>query len=175
MAPWTGARSLKNIAFGVTVGLAAPVAAWLTDPGLTSPVHRVILGAFVIIFVIGDSFSSGAIANYNAATYSRALTIKEMQRLQAKVTHIRRSLRTLWWSGMGLRAAHTIVLAMLIVSSLESRQATLALIGYALLGVSIVIVVSLGSSFALAERFIDDFRLAERRELERERLLYNGQ
>lgn len=163
--------SIARVFLGVALSVLVPTVAWLVDPGLDGAVNKILLGAFVILFVIGDSFSSGTIAGYANLTNSSALTFREMQKLQAQLRSIRSDLRRTWWIGMGLRAAHTILLSALLAQEPGPIAVQLTLVGYMLLGLSLAVVISLASTFWQADHFQEEFRIEERREKERERLL----
>lgn len=166
-----GRGAVARVTLSLALATASPVIAWLLDPGLQSDVHRYLLGAFVILFVIGDTFTNGAISSYGSVSSSPALTIREMGRLQLQLERIRSALRQSWWAGLLLRVLHTIVVSMLLAQDQGAEFASLALVGYALLGISTSVVISLSSTFWQAEQFLEAFKMEARLELEREKFL----
>jgi hypothetical protein len=164
--------SILRVSFTVLLCVAPPLVAAMIQPTLSSKVHAVIITVTAVILLLSDRFFTGIAARYNDLHKSKALTLRESQRLQVQLLAIRRQLGIVFALSTVCR-----LLQVAIGSTLGFTDPSnvayfyLVLAGYFTLGISLNLFIFLWVSLDRAERFKVRFDAEESRELKRQEIL----
>lgn len=164
--------SILRISITVLVCVAPPLIAAMIQPTLSSKVHAVIITATAVVLLLSDRFFTGIGARYDDLHKSKALTLRESQRLQVQVLAIRRQLGIVFALSTACRLFQVVIGTTLGFTDPNSvAYFYLVLAGYLTLGMSLNLFIFLWVSLDRAERFKVRFDAEESRELKRQEIL----
>ena len=164
--------SVLRIALAVLISVLPPILAALVNPALDSGFHTAIFGSFAITFAIIDRLFYRFLGQYDGLHKSKALTLRQSEKLQAQIGIIKRKLSFSWWLGVSCRVILALLTAYLLTLGSQSvLDFYVMLSGYLIIGFSLCLFAFFWISFYHAEKFKSWFENAEIRETKREEVM----